>query len=117
MVGLRWLVLEDGMLFVIGFSNSERMMLNIRASWGPTFSLNDNLIQYETLTVVRIPKGFYGLAVLNGKPLILAEGIHVRNTRLFEYSDKVPINQEHIKHLTINILRIPQGMLFLKNIL
>jgi len=85
------------------------MSLNIRASWGPTYSLDQDVITHETLTMVRIPKGFYGLATLNGQPLILAEGIHVRNTRLFEYLEKKEINQEFIKHGTINILRIPQG--------
>ena len=46
---------------------------------------------------------------MNGKPLLLAEGLHVRNTRLFHYGGSIEMNKENIKHGTINILRIPQG--------
>ena len=85
------------------------MRINPRAHWSDTYNLENDVIVHETLKIIRIRKGYYGLANLNGQPLILGEGLHVRNTRLFSFKEAKEINQERIEHGTINILRIPQG--------
>lgn len=85
------------------------MNLNPRCHWSSTYSIDSDKIEHETLTIVRVRKGSYGLAIMGGTPQILAEGVHVQNTRLFKFVQYVDINTEHIKHNTINIMRIPQG--------
>lgn len=84
------------------------MNINPRGHWSSTYSIDSDRIEHETLKIVRVPKGYYGLASNNGQPLILGEGVHVRNSRLFNFVELKEINQEHIKHGTIDIMRIPQ---------
>jgi len=45
----------------------------------------------------------------NGKPVILDEGVHVRNTRAFQHKGFVPSNTKHIQHETIHILIVPSS--------
>lgn len=103
--GMIQIVMHNGKVEVVG--HGRWLKLNPRASWGPIKSLSDKYIHHETLSIIRIPKGEYGLAIDNGKPLILAEGIHVRNSRLFNYVSSVKADQEYINHETIHIIRLP----------
>jgi hypothetical protein len=82
---------------------------NPRAIYIGTYSLNDAQIQHLTFTFVRINKGQYGLAMDSGRPLILSEGIHVRNNGLFQLVSIVDVNKEYINHKTIHIIRVPKG--------
>lgn len=82
---------------------------NPRASLVRTASLNEAKIQYNTFTFARINKGQYGLAMDSGRPLILAEGMHVRNNGLFQLISIVDVNKEYINHNTIHIIRVPSG--------
>jgi regulator of protease activity HflC (stomatin/prohibitin superfamily) len=100
------LIMHNGKVEVAG--PGRWMSLNPRASWGPVKSINET-IQYGTLTIVRINKGYYGLATDGGKPFILGEGLHVRNNRLFKYIDTKLVDQEYINHQTIHIIRVPKG--------
>jgi hypothetical protein len=88
-------------------------------------SLTENPISYETLTIVRVNRGEYGLAIEDGKPKMLAEGrristikvyfyifiliigLHVKNTRLFQHVGFKQMNQKHIQHGTVHILIVP----------
>eukprot|EP01113_Clastostelium_recurvatum_P040721 TRINITY_DN635_c0_g1_i1.p1 TRINITY_DN635_c0_g1~~TRINITY_DN635_c0_g1_i1.p1 ORF type:complete len:706 (+),score=230.23 TRINITY_DN635_c0_g1_i1:77-2194(+) len=80
-----------------------------RSSWESVRSLTQNPITYHTLTIVRVPKGSYGLARENGKPIILGEGVHVHNSVLFQYEQLQPANVREIHHGTIHILQVPIG--------
>jgi hypothetical protein len=71
--------------------------------------LLDNVIQFETLTIVRISRGDVGLATDNGQPLLLAEGLHVRNVRLFSYLSAKQVNQQYLKHGSLHIMRVAKG--------
>ncbi len=82
---------------------------NLRSQWLDIVSVNVNNFNKESFSFIRVPKGSYGRAMYNGKPLMLAEGLHVRNDRLFTFTDIVDVNQEIVKNGTINILRIPKG--------
>jgi regulator of protease activity HflC (stomatin/prohibitin superfamily) len=83
--------------------------LNPRSVWGETVSISTSFFKCESLTIVRVPKGYYGLATYSGKPQILGEGLHVKNDRLFNFDKVIDMNSEIISNGTINILRIPQG--------
>eukprot|EP01111_Echinosteliopsis_oligospora_P005129 TRINITY_DN1832_c2_g1_i1.p1 TRINITY_DN1832_c2_g1~~TRINITY_DN1832_c2_g1_i1.p1 ORF type:complete len:805 (-),score=239.67 TRINITY_DN1832_c2_g1_i1:156-2570(-) len=83
------------------------MIASPRSSWVRINSLTDNPIQYETLSIIRINKGKYGLAIDNGCPKILQEGVHVKNSRFFNYDSEVAANQRHIQHGTIHIIIVP----------
>jgi len=91
------------------------MIPNPRASWIRTFSLTDNPITYESLSIVRVQKGEYGLAQENGRFLMLKEGVHVRNSRLFSFVKVVDVNQKYIHHGTIHIILVPVGEYALVN--
>eukprot|EP01119_Soliformovum_irregulare_P018339 TRINITY_DN55_c1_g1_i1.p1 TRINITY_DN55_c1_g1~~TRINITY_DN55_c1_g1_i1.p1 ORF type:complete len:693 (-),score=234.92 TRINITY_DN55_c1_g1_i1:66-2144(-) len=81
---------------------------NPRAELKEVKALTDNLIQYESLSIVRVQRGEVGLAN-EGGPILLAEGIHVRNSRLFQFIKCEKINQPYIKHGSIHIVRVPKG--------
>jgi hypothetical protein len=99
---------HNGRIEVVGSGRWKN--LNLRSAWvDGDFSLTKLPIKIETLTIVRVPKGSYGLATENGKPLILAEGLHVRNDRNFSYMELRDANSVHVKNGTINIIRIPPG--------
>ncbi|KAF0975223.1 hypothetical protein FDP41_005976 [Naegleria fowleri] len=109
-------VVEPGKIRVVVVNGAIRLVgpgrymnINPRGHWSSTYSIDSDRIEHETLKIVRVPKGYYGLASNNGQPLILGEGVHVRNSRLFNFVELKEINQEHIKHGTIDIMRIPQG--------
>jgi regulator of protease activity HflC (stomatin/prohibitin superfamily) len=85
------------------------MVPNPRATWVGIYELQENLIKYESLCICRVPKGTYGLAVDNGVSIILAEGVHVRNSRFFELKEFVNSNQKYIHHGTIHLLIVPVG--------
>ena len=82
---------------------------NPRASLVEIVSFEDNVIRYETLTIVRILRGEVGLAMDNGQPLLLAEGVHVRNVRLFTFIDCKPVNTQYLQHASLHIMRVPKG--------
>lgn len=82
---------------------------NPRAKIVAIKSVNDNLITYEILTIVRILRGNLGIASENGNPVLLAEGLHVRNNRLFLFEKSIEINQNYIQHRSIHIIRVPKG--------
>lgn len=109
-------VVEAGRMGLLSYNGCVQIVgpgrwrkLNPRASWAGIVSLTDNPIQHQTLTIVRVPKGQYGLATDNSKPVLLAEGVHVRNSRLFQHVGFQAINQKHIQHSTIHILLVPKG--------
>ena len=54
-------------------------------------------------------RGEVGLASLNGQPLLLAEGLHVKNDRLFQFHEFQSINQPHIHHGSVHVIRVPKG--------
>lgn len=85
------------------------IVANPRARWIRNHSLNEGVITYESLSIVRVQKGCYSLAEDNGTFIVLAEGIHVRNSRLFRHLQFVDVNQKHIQHRTIHIIIVPVG--------
>ena len=98
---------HNGRIQVVGAGRWKN--LNPRCSWVGSYALNGDPIQVETLTIVRVPKGSYGLASQGGQPLILDEGLHVRNDRNFKFEKLTDVNMTHIRNGTINIIRVPVG--------
>lgn len=97
---------HNGSIKIIG--EGRWLNLNPRTEWGPVFPLDKNII-HKTLSVIRVPKGRYGLAVYGGKYLMLSEGVHVRNDKLFRYIEDRDVYQHHIQHGTIHIIRVPNA--------
>lgn len=109
-------IIEPGKLGILSYDGQIEVvaagrwsLFNVRAKWEKIVNLTDNPIQYETLTIVRVMRGQYGLAMDNGKPVILDEGVHVKNTRVFQHKAFVASNTKHIKHETIHILIVPSS--------
>jgi len=107
-------VIEPGKLGIINWNGVIQVvgtgrytLPNPRANWAKIVSLTENPIRYETLTIVRVNRGEYGLAIEDGKPKMLAEGLHVKNTRLFQHVGFKQMNQKHIQHGTVHILIVP----------
>jgi regulator of protease activity HflC (stomatin/prohibitin superfamily) len=100
------IIVKSGKVEVVG-QGRWTLATTPRASWAGIVILTDTPIKHETLTIVRVPRGQYGLAFSDGKPQILAEGMHVRNSRLFQYIGAKESNQKHIQHSTIHILIVP----------
>jgi len=109
-------VIDPGMIGVINHNGNVQivppgrwMIPNPRANWIRMYSLTDNPITYESLSIVRVQKGQYGLAQENGRYLLLSEGLHVRNSRLFRFVRFEEANQKYIHHGTVHILLVPVG--------
>jgi len=79
------------------------------ASWGRKYSLSENSISHGPFTMVRVQRGYIGLAKENGKPVFLDEGLHVYNTALFQFDDFKRVDAEHICHMSYNVIRVPKG--------
>jgi hypothetical protein len=82
--------------------------LNWRSDWLGIYPLTQNIV-VKTLSIIRVNKGEYGLARQGGKAVLLAEGLHCYNDRLFKWEKNVNADQEKIIHGTIDILRVPKG--------
>jgi len=85
---------------------------NPRADWGEVLSLTDlasKALKADTLTIVRVPGGFFGLARDNGRAILLGEGYHAYNDRNFVFSELVSITQEQFTTAPFHILRIARG--------
>ncbi len=84
------------------FPNPRAGLINIA-------SLTENQICYETLSIIRVQRGEVGLATKNGYPIILDEGLHVHNSRVFKFEKFTSINVQYLQHGSIHIIRVPQG--------
>eukprot|EP01116_Phalansterium_solitarium_P011184 TRINITY_DN267_c0_g2_i4.p1 TRINITY_DN267_c0_g2~~TRINITY_DN267_c0_g2_i4.p1 ORF type:complete len:889 (+),score=349.16 TRINITY_DN267_c0_g2_i4:54-2720(+) len=82
---------------------------NLFSKWVDVVPIDQTLIQYETLTIIRVQNGEYGLASLNSTPLILDQGLHVYNDRNFKFERRVSVNFEHLTHGGVHIIRVPKG--------
>jgi len=108
-------VIEPGKLGIISDSNGRLkvvgagrwILMSPRVSWEKVVSLTDIPITYESLFIIRVPRGEYGLATDNGRPQILDEGVHVRNSRLFKFDGLRHSNQKTISHGTSHIFIVP----------
>jgi hypothetical protein len=109
-------LIDPGKVGIIDYNGTVQLvgpgrwlLPNPRAVLKDIVSLSDNVIRYESLTIVRVQRGELGLASDNGQPIILGEGIHVRNIRLFEFTKCVSVNQQYLKHMSLHIMRVPRG--------
>jgi hypothetical protein len=98
-------LIEPGKIGIIDYNGKIQligpgryMCPNPRATIESIRKLTENPIQYETLTIVRVKPGEYALALDEGRPIILGEGLHVRNSRLFNYVSIVAMNNAYINH-------------------
>jgi len=79
------------------------------SSWGRKYPISENCISDGPFTMVRVQRGYIGLAKENGKPVFLDEGLHVYNTALFSFESFKRVDAEHICHMSYNVLRVPKG--------
>eukprot|EP00026_Physarum_polycephalum_P003919 Phypoly_transcript_03936.p1 GENE.Phypoly_transcript_03936~~Phypoly_transcript_03936.p1 ORF type:complete len:695 (+),score=150.76 Phypoly_transcript_03936:149-2233(+) len=98
---------HNGQVQIVG--PGRWMIPNPRANWVGIYDFQSNVVHYESMCIVRVQKGTYGLAIDNGVCIILAEGIHVRNSRFFEFKEFQNSNQKYIHHGTIHFLMVPVG--------
>lgn len=76
--------------------------------------MNVEYIEHGTLHVIRIPKGKYGKVWASSQhggllPRLLAEGLHVVDSSLFKFEGVISVQEMHISHGAVNILRVPKG--------
>jgi len=109
-------LIKPGMLGIISSGGNMRLVgpgryicPGPRTSIVAVVSFTENLIVSDTITIARVQRGEIGLAMHNGQPLLLAEGIHAKNDRLFKFESFQTINQEYIKHGSIHMIRVPKG--------
>jgi hypothetical protein len=75
-------------------------------------SMTDPLVQLGNLSIIRIFPGSVGLGQLNGKPLLLAPGVHLINDALFCFKGTAAMTQPHITvENVLHIITVPKGML------
>jgi len=79
------------------------------ARWSKQESLTKDHIADGPFTFVRVRRGQLGLAVENGKPVLLQEGVHVYNNPLFRFTEFKPVDAEHVQHMSYHVLRVPRG--------
>lgn len=79
------------------------------AKWGRLWPLTEDSISDGSFTMVRCRRGQLGLAIENGRPVILDEGLHVYNSPLFSFLRFVPMDSEYINHMSYNVIRVPKG--------
>lgn len=109
-VGHVRLVLNNGRVEVVG-PGRYRLKLIHRcfAQWGKQWPLTMDSISDGSFTMVRCRRGQLGLAIENGRPVILDEGLHVYNSPLFSFLRFVPMDSEYINHMSYNVIRVPKG--------
>lgn len=71
-----------------------------------TFNIGLDLIQFKTLTIVRIFDDELGLAINDGKPEILKPGRHIRNSNRFKFERRVKSTEAEIRFNTVTIFRV-----------
>ncbi len=69
---------------------------------------NSNILLAAISTVEKLIliRGEFGTAHHNGKPVLLGEGIHVYNTRIFAFDKFVNVDQQYLSHGSIRIYRL-----------
>eukprot|EP01117_Protostelium_nocturnum_P011094 TRINITY_DN4026_c0_g1_i1.p1 TRINITY_DN4026_c0_g1~~TRINITY_DN4026_c0_g1_i1.p1 ORF type:complete len:725 (+),score=259.13 TRINITY_DN4026_c0_g1_i1:386-2560(+) len=109
-------LVENGSIGIIDYNGTMQVVgpgryvcPNPRAKIVEVEKLSKNLIQNGPLTIVRVPRGKLGLAMDAGHPVLLDEGLHVRNSRFFEYRSETDFNKSLIQHGSIFIIRVPRG--------
>ncbi|AYV81013.1 MAG: SPFH domain / Band 7 domain containing protein [Harvfovirus sp.] len=73
------------------------------------FKASDTLINVGPITIVRIPKGWVGLAVNATMPEVLLAGTHCRNSGTFQYKGASNLQTELIEYDPIKFLTVPTG--------
>lgn len=85
-------------------------LLCSRTTWRGIQSLTfDRVVAEGALTVVRVPRGSYGLGSRGGQNLLLGEGLHVYNDALFRFASLVPVSKAHIQHGPLHVVRVTRG--------
>merc|ERR1719506_2834423 len=80
------------------------------------FSVNDDRMQFGTMTFLRTRPGFIGLGTENGKPVILLPGMHLSNSPNFEFQRSVSVNDAVITNGPLNIIRVSPGQIGLATV-
>lgn len=82
-------------------------LMSINNKWhAQEYDLKDDEISVGTFNKIDVKPGEIGLAELNNKQILLGEGIHVYNTSLFMFLNKVQRNQEHFQHGNFHMMLI-----------
>ena len=83
--------------------------LSCIVTWGQEFELKNDQISDQTLNILRVRRGYIGLAIENGNPVLLAEGLHVYNSPTFSFERFEAVNEKHITHGSYHVMRVPKG--------
>jgi len=109
-VGQIMLVSDNGRVSVVGPGRwAIKLSYKCWAKFGPRKDLREDAITHGTFTLARVERGQLGLAVENGRPVLLKEGVHVYNDPLFSFKCCRPMNAEHVQHISYHVIRVPKG--------
>jgi len=104
------IIYDNGLIGVAGPGRwSVKWYLQLFASCGRKQSLTEDVITEGTFTMVRVRRGQLGLAMENGKPVLLQEGLHVYNNPLFSFVEFKPVDALHVQHMSYHVVRVPRG--------
>jgi len=109
-VGEIMILHDNGSIHIVGPGRwSVKWNHRLFTSWGARKSLREDLISVGTFTMIRVRRGQLGLAIENGKPVLLQEGLHVYNNPLFSFSEFKPVDAQHVQHISYHVVRVPRG--------
>mmetsp|Transcript_68680 Transcript_68680/g.159250 ORF Transcript_68680/g.159250 Transcript_68680/m.159250 type:complete len:732 (-) Transcript_68680:133-2328(-) len=109
-VGELMVLVDNGQVYAVGPGRySIKFWRRIYAKWGRKESMQKDHFTDQAFTFVRVQRGKLGLAMENGKPVLLQEGLHVYNNPLFSFSSFVSVDEEHVRHGSYHVLRVPRG--------
>ena len=95
------IILDTGMHFVV---EPTFEMIGIK-------SVNDDLIECGPVKIIRVGPGMLGIATMNGRPLLLENGVHFVNEASFKM-DAEPFRRQDVPLITlgpVRVLIVPRG--------
>lgn len=90
------------------FGPGRWLCMNPRTEILGIHPINVNILR-ESFAMIIVPKGQYGLASLGGEPIIMDEGIHVKNNLMFKFDKLIDKSTPHISHGVCHILQVSPG--------
>ncbi len=77
------------------------------------FNITNNVISINPVNLIRILPGTWGIAEINGEPVIMAPGRHFINDPLFKFLKPVGMTDNYVLNRTVHIITVAEGQLAL----
>ncbi len=82
---------------------------SVQQQAGVPFKQKGTFYEHGTISIMRIEKGQTGCALIGQEPALLRPGIHIQNSRSFQFAGIVNMHEPHINFHTIHIIQIKSG--------